>query len=129
MDNISGDEVGNRQAVWAVLQENHYSNAKELQMTTMQSGDDPDGFLHVAYGYRDRMEDVGQPVPNEPYQTMRGSLHPVARNAIIIRRIIGTQSAPCTSTISPARSPQTSSKAVALLLRSFGKVKAVERAA
>ena len=34
----------------------------------MGSGDDPDDFLYTIDGYRERLEDMGQPVPVERYE-------------------------------------------------------------
>ena len=34
----------------------------------MKSGDDPDGFLYTMDGFRERLEDMGQPVPDERYE-------------------------------------------------------------
>ena len=33
----------------------------------MKSGDDPDEFLYTVDGFRERLEDMGQPVPDERY--------------------------------------------------------------
>ena len=71
------DGVGNGQAAWNAL-ENKYddSNTKEarrayheyLHNAKMKSGDDPDDFLYTMDGYRERQEDMGQPVPDERYE-------------------------------------------------------------
>ena len=34
----------------------------------MKPGDDPDDFLYTMDDYRDRLEDMGQPVPDERYE-------------------------------------------------------------
>ena len=34
----------------------------------MKSGDDPDDFLYTMDGFRERLEDMGQPVPDERYE-------------------------------------------------------------
>ena len=34
----------------------------------MKFGDDPDGFLNTMDGYRERLKDMGQPVPDERYE-------------------------------------------------------------
>ena len=34
----------------------------------MKSGDDPDDFLYTMNGFRERLEDMGQPVPDERYE-------------------------------------------------------------
>ena len=69
------DGVGNGQAAWNALQKKYNGNTKEarrayheyLHNTKMKSGDDPDGFLYTMDGYRKRLEDIGQPVPDERY--------------------------------------------------------------
>ena len=33
----------------------------------MKPGDDPDDFLYTMDGFRERLEDIGQPVPDERY--------------------------------------------------------------
>ena len=70
------DGVGNGQAVWNALEEKYNSHTKEarrayhekLHSTKMKSGDDPDDFLYTMDGFRERLEDVGQPVPDERYE-------------------------------------------------------------
>ena len=34
----------------------------------MKSGDDPDDFLYTMDGFRERLEDMGQPVSDERYE-------------------------------------------------------------
>ena len=34
----------------------------------MKSGNDPDDFLYTMDGYRERLKDMGQPVPDERYE-------------------------------------------------------------
>ena len=34
----------------------------------MKSGDDPDDFLYTMHGFRERLEDMGQSVPDERYE-------------------------------------------------------------
>ena len=36
----------------------------------MKSGDDPDDFSYTIDGYRERLKDVGQPVPDEQYENI-----------------------------------------------------------
>ena len=70
------DRVGNGQAVWNALEKKYNSNTKKagranheyLHNTKMKSGDDPDEFLYIMDGYRERLEDMGQPVPDERYE-------------------------------------------------------------
>ena len=70
------DGVGNGQAAWNALEKKYNSNTKEarrayheyLHNTKMESGDDPDDFLYTMDGYRERLEDMGQPVPDERYE-------------------------------------------------------------
>ena len=68
--------VGNGQAAWNALEEKYNSHTKEarrayhekLHSTKMKSGDDPDGFLYTMDGFRERLEDMGQTVPDERYE-------------------------------------------------------------
>ena len=70
------DEVGNGQAAWNALEKKYNSNTKEarkayheyLHNVKMKSGDDPDDFLYTMDGYRERLKDMGQPVPEERYE-------------------------------------------------------------
>ena len=70
------DGVGNGQEAWNALEEKYNSHTKEakrayhekLHSTKMKSGDDPDGFLHTMDVIRERLEDMGQPVPDERYK-------------------------------------------------------------
>ena len=70
------DEVGNGQVAWNALEKKYNSNQKEarrayheyLHNTMMKSGDDLDVFLYTMDGYRERLEDIGQPVPDERYK-------------------------------------------------------------
>ena len=65
------DEVGHGQAAWSALEEKYDSHTKvarrayheKLHSTKMKSGDDPDVFLYTMDGFRERLEDMGQPVP------------------------------------------------------------------
>ena len=67
--------VGNGQAVWNALEKKYNSNTKKarrayhkyLHNAKMKSGDDPDDFLYTMDGYRERLKDMGQPVPDERY--------------------------------------------------------------
>ena len=66
----------NGQAAWNALEEEYNSHTKEarrayhekLHSTKMKSGDDPDDFLYTVDGFRERLEDMGQPVPDERYE-------------------------------------------------------------
>ena len=70
------DGVGNGQAAWNALEKKYNGNTKEarrayheyLHNTKMESGDDPDDFLYTMDGYREHLEDMGQPVPDERYE-------------------------------------------------------------
>ena len=71
------DGVGNGQAGWNALKEKYNSHTKEarrayyhkkLQSTKIKSGDDPDNFLYTMDGFRERLEGMGQPVPDEGYE-------------------------------------------------------------
>ena len=70
------DGVGNGQAAWNALEKKYNSNTKEatrayheyLHNAKMKSGDDPDYFLYTMDGYRERLKDTGQPVPDERYE-------------------------------------------------------------
>ena len=65
--------VGNEQAAWSALEEKYNSPKKEarrayhekLHSTKMKSGDDPYDFQYTMDGFRERLEDMGQPVPDE----------------------------------------------------------------
>ena len=41
---------------------------EKLHSTKMKSGDDPDDFLYTMDGFRERLQDMGQPVPDERYE-------------------------------------------------------------
>ena len=68
--------VGNGQAAWNALEEKYNSDTKEarrayhekLHITKMKSGDDPDDFLYTMDDFCERLEDMGQPVPDERYE-------------------------------------------------------------
>ena len=70
------DGVGNGQAAWSALEEKYNSHTKEarrayhenLHSTKMKSGDNPDDFLYTMDGFRERLEDMGQTVPDERYE-------------------------------------------------------------
>ena len=70
------DGVGNGQAAWNALERKYNSNTKEarrayheyLHNAKMKFGDDPDDFLYTMDGYRERLKDMGQPVPDERYE-------------------------------------------------------------
>ena len=70
------DGVGNGQAAWNALEKKYNSNTKGarrayheyLRNTKIKSGDDPDDFQYTMDGYRERLEDMGQPVPDERYE-------------------------------------------------------------
>ena len=70
------DGVGNGQAAWNTLEEKYNSHTKEarrayhekLHSTKIKSGDDPDDFLYTMDGFRERHEDMSQPVPDERYE-------------------------------------------------------------
>ena len=70
------DGVGNGQAAWSALEEKYNSDTKEarrayhekLHSTKMKLGDETDDFLYIMDGFRGRLEDMGQPVPDERYE-------------------------------------------------------------
>ena len=70
------DGVGNGQAAWNALEKKYNSNTKEarrayheyLHNAKIKSGDDPDDFIYTMDGYRERLKDMGQPVPDERYE-------------------------------------------------------------
>ena len=70
------DGVGSGQAAWNVLEKKYNSNTKKarrayheyLHNAKMKSGDDPDDFLYTMDGYRERLKDMNQPVPDERYE-------------------------------------------------------------
>ena len=70
------DGVGNGQAAWNALEKKYNSNTKEarrayheyLHNAKMKSSDDPDDFHYTMDGYRERLKDMGQPVPDERYE-------------------------------------------------------------
>ena len=70
------DGVGNGQAAWNALEKKYNGNTKEarrayheyLHNIKMKSGDDPDDFLYTMDSYRERLKDMGQPVPDERYE-------------------------------------------------------------
>ena len=76
MGNTREDGVGNGQAAWNALEKKYNSNTKEarrvyhehLHNTKMKSNDDPDDFLCTMDGYRERLKDMNQPVPDERYE-------------------------------------------------------------
>ena len=76
MVKIRENGVGNGQAAWNALKKKYNSNTKEarrvyreyLHNTKMKCGDDPVDFLYTMDGYRERLEDMGQSVPDERYE-------------------------------------------------------------
>ena len=70
------DGVGNGQAAWSALEEKYSSHTKEarrvyhekLHSTKVQEGDDSDDFLYTMDGFRERLENMGQPGPDERYE-------------------------------------------------------------
>ena len=70
------DGVGNGQAAWNALEEKYNSHTKEatrayhekLNSTKTKPGDDPDDFLYTMDGFRERLKDMDQPVPDERYE-------------------------------------------------------------
>ena len=79
MSKTREDGVGNGQAAWSALEEKYNSHTKEarraynekLHSTKMKSGDGPDDFLYTMNGFRELLEDMGQPVPDERYEETR----------------------------------------------------------
>ena len=69
------DGVGNGQAAWNALEEKYNNHTKEarrayhekLHSTKMRSDDDPDDFMYIMDGFRECLEDMDQPVPDERY--------------------------------------------------------------
>ena len=76
MSKTREDGVGNGQAAWNALEKKYNSSTKEarrayheyLHIVKMKSGDDPDDFVYTMDGYRERLEDMGQSVPDERYE-------------------------------------------------------------
>ena len=76
MDTTRDDGADTGQAAWSALEEKYNSHTKEarrayhekLHSIKRKSGDDPDGFLYTMDGFRERLEDMGQPVPDERYE-------------------------------------------------------------
>ena len=76
MDKTREDEVGNGHAAWTAMEEKYNSHTKQprrayhqqLYNTKMKSGDDPDDFIYSMDGYCERLEVMGQPVPDEMYE-------------------------------------------------------------
>ena len=70
------DGAGNGEAAWNALEKKYKSNTKEarrvyheyLHNAKMKSGDDADDFLYTIDGYRERLKDMGQPLPDERYE-------------------------------------------------------------
>ena len=70
MGKIREDGVSSRHAAWSVLEEKCNSHIKKarrayhemLHSTKMKSGDDPDVFLYTMDGFRERLEDMDQPI-------------------------------------------------------------------
>ena len=70
------DGVGNGQAAWNALEKKYNSNTKEarrayhehLHNAKMKSGNDSDDFLYIMDGYRERLKDMDQPVPDERHE-------------------------------------------------------------
>ena len=99
------DGVGNGQAAWSALKEKYNNHIKEARRvyreklpssTKMKSGDDPDDFLYTMDGFRERLEDMGQPVPDERYENIifrpflpstRGSAQSATRGGIFTWQI------------------------------------------
>ena len=78
------DGVRNGQAAWNTLEKNYSSHTKEarrayyeqLHNTKMKCSDDPDDLLNKLGGYRERLENVGQPAPDERYDDINYSSGP-----------------------------------------------------
>ena len=70
------DGVGNGQTAGNALEKKYNGNTKEarrayheyLHNTKTNSGDDPGDLLYTMDGYRERLEDMGEPVPDEQYE-------------------------------------------------------------
>ena len=70
------DGVGNGQATWSSLGEKYNRHTKEarrayhekLSSTKIKSGDDPDDVPYTMDGFREHLEDMGQPVSDERYE-------------------------------------------------------------
>ena len=70
------DGVGNGQAAWNALEKKYNSSTKEarrayheyLHNAKMKSGDGSDDFPYTIDGYRERLKDMDQPVPDERYE-------------------------------------------------------------
>lgn len=62
--------------VWKALEEMCNSHTKEsrrawdekLHSTKIKRGQDPEDFLYILDGWRDLLEDMRQPVPDERYE-------------------------------------------------------------
>ena len=78
------NRVSNGQAAWNALEKKYNSNTKEarkayhgyLHNTNIKSGDDRDDFVYTMDGYRERLEDMGQPVPDERYEDIMPQVLP-----------------------------------------------------
>ena len=76
MDKTREDVVGKGQAAWSALEETYNRHTKEarrayhekLHNTKMKSGNDPDDFMYTMDGFRERLVDMGQPVPDQRYE-------------------------------------------------------------
>ena len=70
------DGVSNGETAWNALEKKYNGNTEEarrayhdyLRNAKMKSGDDPGDFLYTMDGYRERLKDMGQPVPDERYE-------------------------------------------------------------
>ena len=76
MGKTGQDGVGNGQALWSALEEKYNSHTKEarrayhekLHSTKMKSDDAYDHCRYTMDGFRERLEDMGQLVPDERYE-------------------------------------------------------------
>ena len=131
------DGVGNGQAAWNALEKKYNSNTKEarrayheyLHNAKMKSGDDPDDFIYTMDGHRERLKDMGQPVPDERYEDIILQALPAeyerVRTASYERRDfhladIRRMMSACTSTAFPVRTTPSWSQVVGLPCRRLG---------
>ena len=103
VDKTLEDEVSNGHAAWTAMEEKCNSHTKQprraylkqLYNIKMESGDDPDDFIYSKDGYCERLEVMGQPVPDARYEDIILQALPVeyerVRTASYKRRIFTWQ--------------------------------------
>ena len=68
MGSVTGKRRGMPWKISKIVTQRRRAYHEYLHNAKMKSGDDPDDFLYTMDGYRERLKDMGQPVPDERYE-------------------------------------------------------------